>query len=167
MGEPIGMITTIIIFLLILCTAFSSGTADAILKNFSDICWIIALVFIVLAIIQGYRATKHKANPIVAVICPFISQLAFSFFVMLMARDIALVASEGVLGLFGCIILVPLYCIGLGVCRCPNILSWGVTEDPGLLAIDAVVTPILIALACWIFGFFDSVPSVLNALFGI
>lgn len=167
MGEPIGMITSIILFLIILCTALLSGTADALLENSSEICWIIALVFIVLAIIQASRAIKNKANPIAAFICPFISQLAFAFFVMLMARDLALVASEGILGLFGFIILVPFYGIGLGICRCPNMLSWGVTEDPSLLMIDAVATPILVALACWIFGFFDSVPSVLNALFGV
>lgn len=167
MGEPIGMITSIILFLIILCTALLSGTADALLENSSEICWIIALVFTVLALIQSSRAIKNKANPIAAILCPFISQLAFAFFVMLMARDLALVASEGILGLFGFIILVPFYGIGLGICRCPNMLSWGVTEDPGLLVIDAVATPILVALGCWIFGFFDSVPSVLNALFGI
>jgi len=167
MGEPIGMITSIVLFLIILCTALLSGSADALLENFSGICWIIALVFVVLAIIQVNRALKHKANPISAFICPFISQLTFAFFVMLMARDLALVASEGILGLFGFIFLVPLYGIGLGICRCPNMLSWGVTEDPGLLVIDALATPALIALACWIYGFYDSVPSVLNALFGI
>lgn len=167
MGEPIGMITSILLFLIILCTALLSGTADALLESFSEICWIIALVFIVLAIIQVNRAIKNKANLIAAFICPFISQLAFAFFVMLTARDLALVASEGVLGLVGFIFLVPFYGIGLGICRCPNMLSWGVTEDPSLLVIDAVATPILVALGCWIFGFFDSVPAVLNALFGV
>lgn len=167
MGEPIGTITTIILCLIIFCTALLSGTANALLENFSEICWIIALIFIVLASIQVSRARKHKANSVAAFICPFISQLAFAFFVMLMARDLALVASEGVLGLFGFIILVPLYGIGLGICRFPNMLSWGVTEDPELLVIDAIATPILVALGCWIFGFFDSVPSVLNALFGV
>lgn len=167
MGEPIGMITSILLFLIILCTALLSGSANALLENYSVICWIITLVFVVLAVVQVNRAIKQKANPIAALICPFISQLAFAFFVMLTARDLALVAAEGVLGLFGFIFLIPLYGIGLGVCRCPNMLSWGVTEDPGLLVIDAIATPILVALGCWIFGFFDSVPSVLNALFGI
>lgn len=58
-----------------------------------------------------------------------------------MARGIALVASEEILGLLGCIILVQPYGI------CPNILSWGVTEDPDLLVIDTLATSILIALA--------------------
>lgn len=167
MGEPIGMITSILLFLIILCTALLSGSADALLENYTEICWVILLVFVVLAIIQANRSIKHKANPAVAYICSFISQLSFAFFVMLTARDLALVASEGVLGLFGFIILVPLYGIGLGICRGPNMLSYGVTEDPGLLVIDAVGTPVLILIACWIFGFFDSVPAVCEALFGV
>lgn len=93
--------------------------------------------------------------------------LGFAFFVMLMARDLALVAAEGVLGLVGFIFLVPLYGIGLGICRAPNMLSYSVTEDPSLLVIDAVATPVLIFITCWIFGFFDSAQPVLEALFGI
>lgn len=166
MGEPIGMITSILLFLIILCTALLSGSADALLENFTGICWIILLVFAVLAIVQANRSIKYKANPVAAYICSFISQLSFAFFVMLTARDLALVASEGVLGLFGFIFLVPLYGIGLGICRAPNMLSYGVSEDPVLLVLDAIVTPILILAACWIFGFFDSVPVVWGALFG-
>ena len=165
--EPVGMITSILLFLIILATALLSGSANALLDNFSGICWLILLTFVVLAVIQANRSVKFRANPAVAYICSFVSQLAFSFFVMLTARDLALVAAEGILGLVGFIFLVPLYGIGLGICRAPNMLSYGVTEDPGLLIIDAVVTPVLILIACWIFGFYDSVPAVLEALFGV
>lgn len=167
MGEPIGMITSVVLFLIILCTALLSGSADALLENFSGICWIIALVFIVLAAIQANRSIKAKVNPAIVLISSFMSQLTFAFYVMLTARDLALVASEGILGLFAFVFLVPLYGIGLGVCRFPNILSYGVANDPSLLVIDAVGTPILILIACWIFGFFDSVPAVWAALFGM
>jgi len=164
--EPVGMITSIILFLIILATALLSGSANALLDNFSGICWLVLLVFAVIAVVHANKCIKAKANPLLAYICSFISELTFAFFVMLTARDLALVASEGVLGLFGFIFLVPLYGIGLGVCRAPNMLSSGVTEDPSLLVIDAFVTPVLILLACWIFGFFDSVPAVWAALFG-
>lgn len=165
--EPIGMITSIILFLVILATALLSGSANALLDNYSGICWLILFVFAVIAVIHANKCIKAKANPVLAYICSFISELTFAFFVMLMARDLALVASEGVLGLVGFIFLVPLYGIGLGICRTPNMLSSGVTEDPSLLVIDAfVATPGLILLACWIFGFFDSIPAVWSALFG-
>lgn len=164
--EPVGMITSIILFLVILATALLSGSANALLDNFSGICWIILLVFGVIVVIHANKCIKAKANPILAYICSFISELSFAFFVMLTVRDLALVAAEGILGLFGFSFLVPLYGIGLGICRAPNMLSSGVTEDHGLLVIDAFATPCLILLACWIFGFFDSVPSVLAALFG-
>lgn len=167
MDEPIGMITSILLFLIILCTALLSGAAKTLLENFSAICWIILLVFAVLIVVQVNRKVTNKVNPVLAFICASISQLSFAFFVMLMARDLALVASEGILGLFGFIILVPLYGIGLAICRVPNILSFDLTADPSLLVFDAVLTPILIIIACWIFGFFDSAPAVCRALFGI
>jgi len=163
--EPVGMITSIVIFLIILATALLSGSADALLENFSSISWIVLFVFIVIALFQANKCIKHKANPLIAYLCQLISNLCFGFFVMLTMRDLALVASEGVMGLFGFIILVPFYGIGMGICRCPNMLSSGVTEDPTLLLIDAVGTPALILLACWIFGFFDSVPFVWDSLF--
>ena len=63
MGEPIGMITSILLFLIILCTALLSGSADALLENFTGICWIVLLVFAVLAMVQANRSIKYKANP--------------------------------------------------------------------------------------------------------
>lgn len=164
--EAVGMITTIIIFLVVLATALLSGAANSITDNFSGVCWIILLIFAVLAVIQASRHIKNKANPVLAYICSFVSQLSFAFFVMLTLRDLCLVASEGILGLFGFILMVPFVGISIAVCRFPNIIGFGVTEDQSTLLLDSVLTPVLVVICCFIFGYWDSAPVVLRFLFG-
>ena len=60
--EPVGMITTIVIFLVVLATALLSGVANSLSDNFSGVCWIILLIFAVLAVIQASRHIKNKAT---------------------------------------------------------------------------------------------------------
>lgn len=164
--EPVGMITTIVIFLVVLATALLSGVANSLSDHFSGVCWIILLIFAVLAVIQASRHIKNKANPILAYTCSFISQLSFSFFMMLTIRDLCLVASEGILGLFGFILMVPFVGISIAVCRFPNIIGFEVTEDQSVLLLDAFATPVLVVICCFIFGYWDSLPVVLRFLFG-
>ena len=164
--EPVGMITTIVIFLVVLATALLSGVANSLSDHFSGVCWIILLIFAVLAVIQASRYIKNKANPVLAYICSFVSQLSFAFFVMLTLRDLCLVASEGILGLFGFILMVPFVGISIAVCRFPNIIGFGVTEDESTLLLDSVRTPVLVVICCFIFGYWDSAPVVLRFLFG-
>jgi hypothetical protein len=142
------------------------GSANSILDNFSGVCWILLLVFAVLAVIQASRHIKHKAIPILAYFCSLISQFSYAFFLMLTVRDLCLVASEGILGLFGFILMVPFVGISIGVCRLPNIIGFGVTEDQSVLLLDAVATPILVIICCFVFGYWDSAPVVLRCLFG-
>lgn len=164
--EPVGMITSIVIFLIVLATALLSGAANSITDNFSVVCLVILLIFAVLAVIQASRHIKNKANPILAYICSFVSQLSFAFFMMLTVRDLCLVASEGILGLFGFILMVPFVGISIAVCRFPNIIGFGVTEDASVLLLDAFATPVLVVICCFIFGYWDSAPVVLRYLFG-
>ena len=164
--EPVGMITTIVIFLVVLATALLSGVANSLSDNFSGVCWIILLIFAVLAVIQASRHIKNKANPILAYTCSFISQLSFAFFMMLTIWDLCLVAGEGILGLFGFILLIPLVGISIAVCRFPNIIGFGVTEDQSVLILDALATPVLIVICCFVFDYWDSAPVVLRFLFG-
>lgn len=164
--EPVGMITSIVIFLIVLATALLSNAANGISDNFSGVCWIILLVFSVLAVIQASRHIKNKANPILAYSCSFISQFSYAFFLMLTLRDLCLVASEGILGLFGFILMVPFVGISIAVCRFPNIIGFGVTEVHSVLLLDCLLTPVLVAICCCIFGYWDSAPVVLRYLFG-
>ena len=109
---------------------------------------------------------KKAIKPVLVTVCLLISQVTYAFFIMLTVRDLSLVGKEGIMGLIGFAVLVPFYAVGLGICRGPNMLSCSVGDEPELYILDAFATPGLIALACWIFGFYDSLPVVWHALFG-
>ena len=163
--KEVGFLETIIIVVIVTCTAFLSTGAEAVLENFGLISWLIIAVFCVIALIQGNKHTKeHQIAPELSYSCAFISQLTYAFLVILAARDLTLVASEGILGLFGIIFLAPITGIGLAVCKAPNIIA---CEDPNVIVLDAIATPILSLLMCWIFKYFDSVEPVLQCMFGI
>lgn len=149
-----GLFGTIILFIAVLCMALLASAGSGTMDSFP---LITGLTYLASAGLAGYHCYKYKQNGVslwVAIPFTYLSELAFATILLLVLRDVALVATGPfLLNLLGVMLSLPVALLVVGVCKFPNILATAVGHEICLVIIDGIATLGLVVLFCNNFGF--------------
>lgn len=111
----------------------------------------------------SYRAyVRSGVGRVLTVVCILISECAFTMFLLLCIRDIALVAQDGILGAIGGVISTAITCCLVPLAKAPYFMGLEMRGTAGAFT-NALLTPGIVALLCW---FFEAIPALITMLLG-
>ncbi len=152
--DDISWFDSIVLFVVVLFAALANNAGSAVMDNFSAIT---ILTYIATLGFGAYQCYKYKKNGVsLWLSVPFttLSKLAYSTILLLVLRDVALVATGGfIINLIGVLLSMPIALFVLGVCKFPNILATASGGEPILLVVDGLGTLGLVYLFCRYFEF--------------
>lgn len=158
MGIIVTIPSTLILFVAVLLMALTDRAGNGILANFGTITTLTIIVSVGMAIWRTHRYRKHRISAgttLAAFVFSLVSEVAGSLYILLCVRDIAVVAATGglVFNLLGVILSLPLAILSIAIVKAPSFFATAIDDEPMFAIIDGIVTVVLAAIACSIFGF--------------